>query len=318
MNIESICKPRFIGNLRIETPLVVPSFSSIANKKIGEIYQMLRDHIPEASLVSAYDLNYGVIDRKDIWVSDIVFLDSGNYERERLKILQKKREEWSLKIYEKLIQSLIPLSSLVLVNFDERKPVTKQIEEAQDLFSNYQDVAKCFLYRPPSRSADFIDVDNLTRNLSSLLSFDVLGIAEKELGPSPLARCKNILRIRVALKSQDLDIPIHVFGCLDPIGVILYFLSGADVFDGTLWLRFSFYNDIAIYANNAAILSGSWSLSDNDFLGATYVLNLKKLTHLLYNLRRFSRKHDPSVLGLNSDLLRVVKDIISDAGLNWV
>jgi len=317
MDIRSVCKPRFIGNLNIETPLVVPSFSSIANKKIGEIYQILRDHIPEASLVSAYDLNYGLIDKKDIWVSDIVFLDSGNYEKEKLTILQEKRE-WSLKIYEKLINSLIPLSSLVLVNFDGKKPVTQQIEDAQNLFLNYQDVARCFLYRPPSRSADFIDIDNLIRNLPSLLSFNILGIAEKELGPSPLARCKNILRIRAALKSQHLEIPIHVFGCLDPIGVILYFLSGADIFDGTLWLKFSFYDDMAIYTNNAAILSRSWSLGDNDFLGATYVLNLKKLTHLLYNLRLFSRKHDLSVLGLNSDLLRVVKDIISDAGLNWV
>ena len=71
---------RVIRKYGIETPLIVPSFSSTIYEKTGKIHSSLKEHLYKSSLISAYDLSHNYIDIDDIWVSDIVFLDSGNYE----------------------------------------------------------------------------------------------------------------------------------------------------------------------------------------------------------------------------------------------
>ena len=53
---------------------------------------------------------------------------------------------------------------------------------------------------------------------------------------------KNIAQIRRALDGVGLDTPLHVFGSLDTVTTPMYFMAGADIFDGLTWLRFAFYN----------------------------------------------------------------------------
>ncbi len=48
---------------------------------------------------------------------------------------------------------------------------------------------------------------------------------------------QNIAKLRKALDKAGLNIPLHVFGSLDTVTTPLYFLAGADIFDGLTWLR---------------------------------------------------------------------------------
>jgi len=236
MDTESVCRLRRIGKTTVVTPLLVPSFSSVASDEIiiQDVFSKLSDHMFEASLVSAYDLKYELIDKEEIWTSDVVFVDSGNHEVEYLRRMEsRKLRDWSASIYSNLIDSLRPLTRVVLVNFDQKKHVRDQVDDAQELFAKHQEHANCFLVKPSSRVVHFVDVGALTKSVALLEPFDILGLTEKELGASLLNRCQNLLRIRAALNSINLPMPIHIFGCMDPLSILSYFLCGADIFDGT-------------------------------------------------------------------------------------
>jgi hypothetical protein len=65
---------------------------------------------------------------------------------------------------------------------------------------------------------------------------------------------QNIAKLRNALTKAGIDIPIHVFGSLDSVTTPLYFLAGADVFDGLTWLRFAFHEGQTLYKQNYGAL----------------------------------------------------------------
>ena len=95
-----------------------------------------------------------------------------------------------------------------------------------------------------------LKIKSITDNISELALFDIIGVTEKELGTSILSRMTNIAKIRKSLLSIGKDTPIHVFGSLDTITTPLYFVSGADIFDGLTWLRYAFNNGYTIYKHN--------------------------------------------------------------------
>ena len=57
----------------------------------------------------------------------------------------------------------------------------------------------------------------------------------------------TIAHIRIAMKDSGANAPIHIFGSLDPVTTPLYFIAGADIFDGLSWLRYTFSNGDAYY-----------------------------------------------------------------------
>jgi len=316
MDIKQVCKIRNIGEIAIQTPLLIPSFSSVVSQNIGEIHARLRDHISTASLIGAYDLYYNFIDREKIWVSDVVFIDSGTYEQV-IQTGSQNLRNWSLSMYLAVLDTLKPLTKVVLINYDKHGPLKKQITDAQNLFSKYPEYATCFLCKPSQTSISTVDIMNLVENITLTEPFNILGLTEKELGDSLLKRCQNILKIRKALDSQGLTLPIHIFGCLDPLSILSYFLCGADIFDGLSWLKFGFYENVAIYVNNHALLKGSWSEPDLSIQALAYVLNLKELAHLMYNMRKFTRENDFAIFGLRENILREVKNLTNAARIQY-
>lgn len=319
LDVKTICKARRIRKINIETPLLIPSFSSAVSEiKVKEFHERVSDYLPHASLVSAYDIKYFDFNADMIWVSDVVIIDSGNHEVGCLKEARSKNlEDWSDSIYSKVISTLNPLTKIIIVNYDEKKELKKQISEAKKFFSNYTNYASCFLCKPPSDSVDFVDISGLIENITEIEPFDVLGITEKELGSSLFTRCRNLLRIRNALNIKDLTIPIHIFGCLDPLNIISYFLCGADMFDGTIWLKFGFNSNLAIYLSNLAYLNGSWSEPDSNVRASSCSLNLASLTKLMYKMRRFTYEYDFNLLGLEEHFCNQVKDLTETAGLKY-
>ena len=51
-----------------------------------------------------------------------------------------------------------------------------------------------------------------------------------------------------------METPIHVFGSLDTVTTPMYFLAGADIFDGLTWLRFAFHGGYTVYKHNYGAL----------------------------------------------------------------
>lgn len=321
MNIKSICKSRRIRKIDVTTPLLIPSFSSIVFEiPISKIHEMLTYLITKASLVSAYDLNYGLIEKDNVWVSEVVFIDSGNHEVNILRDLGIPVKDWSASMYSELLSSL-PLNDLLskiaLVNSDETVPLKEQISEAHALFSKFPNQATCFLCKPSDKSMKGVYIPDLVKDISMIEAFDILGFTEKELGDSLLHRCKNLLKVRTALDSKKLTTPIHIFGCLDPLSILSYFLCGADIFDGTSWLRYGFHDHIAMYINNYPFFEeGRWSEPHFSVRLSTYAQNLRGLEDLRLRMRSFTQEYNFDVFVMKREILERIKDLARVAGLN--
>ena len=328
MNVNDACKLRRIDKINVQTPLLVPSFSSVVFEEAfrPDMYAKLSDVITDASLFSAYDLHLGKIAQEAIWVSEVVFIDSGNYEVEHIeKILAQFRKsidgrpkKWTFQMYARTVDSLKPppFRKGVLVNYDEKKEVSEQISKAHEFFKRHEQFASCFLCKPSDKSSHELDIESLINSAKSIDQFDVLGLTEKELGNSLLSRCTNILKIRNALDSIGSNRPIHIFGCLDPIGIVCYFLCGADIFDGTLWLKFGFHENAAFYINNYAILKKTWNRTDGGVQVMSWMSNLRDLTALMYRMRRYAQLHDENLLEFDDAIKKEIKDLTETAAVN--
>src|SRR5437762_14241497 len=67
------------GRKVIETPLLIPSFSSKGFPEVKQLIDVMAQYITESTLVSAYDIHHGFIKRHYSFC-DVIFLDSGGYE----------------------------------------------------------------------------------------------------------------------------------------------------------------------------------------------------------------------------------------------
>jgi hypothetical protein len=328
MNLGEACKLRRVGKIDVQTPLLVPSFSSVVLEEAfrPDMYAKLSELITDASLFSAYDLHLGRIAQEGIWVSQVVFIDSGNYEVEHINgilrqfhdSLDGRVKDWTFQMYAEIVDSLKPppFRKGVLVNYDEKNEVNEQISKAHDFFEQHKQFASCFLCRPSNKSPHRLDIESLIDGAKSIDQFDIIGLTEKELGNSLLSRCTNILRIRNALNSIGSNRPIHIFGCLDPIGIVCYFLCGADVFDGTLWLKFGFHENVAYYINNYALLKRTWPETDGGVQVMSWMWNLRDLRALAHRMRRYAQRHDDNLLEFDASIKKEIKDLVKTAVAN--
>lgn len=317
---EITCK-RDINNINVSTPLIIPSFSSVYKPNPFEIrylHDIVSEYLSEVSLISAYDLYYNYIPNENIAVSDVVFIDSGNYETEILKKAQScLLKDWNFNKYKDVIMNLNPFNQFVIVNYDRKETIDTQLQSAGIFFKKltHIDYAKCFLYKPLDDKSNIISITQLEKNIDKLTRFDILGLTEKEIGDSLLNRCKTVFRIRTILNENAIKIPIHIFGSLDPLTIILFFLCGADIFDGLSWLKFTYYNDLALYFNNYSLLSSKWKRKDIEIETSNAIENLNQLYELSRRLNAFCDSKKILDLNLNFNVLNQVKSLINDLGI---
>jgi len=141
----------------------------------------------------------------------------------------------------------------VVVSFDSptsKTSIGKQVSRAKKLFQQFPGASSELLLKTSKRSQKMLDMTEVVSERHQLAGIDIIGVTEKELGNSTLERMVNIARLRNALSSVGLETPIHIFGSLDTIGTPLYFLAGADIFDGLTWLRYAFHEGNTIYKHN--------------------------------------------------------------------
>ncbi len=82
-------------------------------------------------------------------------------------------------------------------------------------------------------------------------------------------------------------IPLHIFGCLTPKEIIMYYLCGADIFDGLSWQRYFFdhlntyYKDEFLYDNNSVFFTSKFDLEKN--LKMSNISYMERLREQVYS-----------------------------------
>lgn len=260
-----------------KSPMLIPSFSSKGfSKDVRGLLGTMSEFITESLLVSAYDIGHGFYSSDDAGYPEIVFLDSGGYEATKDHELSELRaaeteeylpREWDSDKCKQVRDQWLegkPEIHTAVISFDHPKirvSMREQIDNANE-FHDRRDVIREFLIKPETKDQTQIQIKNVQENIGEISSFDIVGVTEKELGRSVLDRMKNLAKIRRAIVEVGNDTPIHVFGSLDTVLTPLYFVSGADLFDGLTWLRYAYIDGNTSYIHHSFPINGSFNNRD--------------------------------------------------------
>ena len=308
----------------LETPLLVPSFSSKAfgfgrdgKPEILHVLEAAQEFITRTCLLSAYDIHYEYIpEPQDLAITvDLMFLDSGGYEvsdDRDLSAVEKPVHlpgEWDPAKLQAIWNRWPAGLPAVFVSYDHsnhRRSVTEQLRDAKQATGAGPGHLHSFLLKPQAKEDRTLDsaLRALVAQVKELAGFQLLGVTEKELGNSPLERMVRIARLRQALDDASLGIPIHVFGALDPLSVCLYFVAGAEVFDGLTWSRYAYRSGQCIYVHNSAAMAYGIDVEDDEARVLTIKDNLRHLDQLEHSLRLFSETGDWDQLAENRDIVQ--------------
>jgi hypothetical protein len=292
------------------TPLLVPSFSSKGFPDVKKIIQTTSEVIDGATLVSAYDLAHELIEGPFDF-PQLIFLDSGGYEASKDSDLSELGDyehavrEWNSDMHEATIAKWSSKSPTVLISYDhpkERTSISEQIDRANLLAANRKDLARELLLKPETDRSHYLNIASVITHIGAIAQFDVVGVTEKEIGSCILERMQNIAKLRQALDSVRMDIPIHVFGSLDTISSPLYFLAGADIFDGLTWLRFAYHDGFTMYKHNFGAMSLGINAKSHLVDGRCWFSNYGYLVELQLEMRRALSNGGFSSFRYHSDL----------------
>jgi len=251
---------------KVETPILLPSFSSKGFPQLRTLMQLLSDWISEPVLLSAYDLEYSRISKGINLPPQLLFIDSGGYECSSIvDFIDEEKDSyrpknWNQRLYKKHVRAVLKKDiPKVIVSYDNprlRQPLNNQIKLANKMFSEFDNTNKKFireiLIKPESKDEkrQSLPINKVIKTIKKFQPFRIIGFTEKELGTSLLERMANIAKVRQALAKSKMKQFIHIFGSLDPVSTPLYSMSGADIFDGLTWLRYAYYEGNAIYQRN--------------------------------------------------------------------
>jgi hypothetical protein len=309
---------RLAPELWLSGPLLVPRVSSKAFPTVekglsaGEALDVVSEYITEALLVSAYDLHHhnlpdwdrllGSEHNKSIYAMlSLLIVDSGSHELDPAGVEddgtpgQDGRENFSREDFEAIVDQLPHDKKLLVVSYvnpGPRQPTYKeQRQAAQDFFESRRHLGSDFLLRA-EKDELLLDVDELTPVAKDLSLFKVIGVTQQELGTSLLDRLVTVARLRELLDKQyGAEVPIHVFGSLDPILTPLYFMAGAEIFDGLGWLQYGYLDGLAIPPDQWSALYDGLLTKQQQTLDATrHIENLHAISDLKERLDRWAQQ----------------------------
>ena len=133
----------------------------------------------------------------------------------------------------------------------------------------------------------------------SLAKFDIFGITEKSLGYSYYERIANLHLLCCLLKKLHLNLPVHVFGALDPLSVRTYAMAGADIFDGLTWIRFAYRGNRCVYLSNDILTQSDLNENFTEGRNAVYARNYLELLKLELELKDYRRTGNPERLKMD-------------------
>jgi len=256
-----------IGSV-IDLPRLIPAFSSkgfpftesSTNGRISEVNRALEiagPSITDSILLSAYDIHHGYLTDpiKHLGNKELAFVDSGGYElsqdfesTEPKTMSYTPDTSYDRNAHIDVLKNLPTSCPIVISNFDDQNrgtEIREQILDAKRLFNNFGHFLHDFIIKP-TRKADYVNPAEIEGYIENMRGFHIVGVTEKELGNTMLKRLICIAKLRNALDRHSMSTPIHVWGGLDPVLTPLYFIAGAELFDGLSWLRYGYLNDTAI------------------------------------------------------------------------
>lgn len=310
---------RYKGTEIITTPLLLPSFSSKGFPYVDKIIKTCEEFISEEILVSCYDLYYGKIQAPFTFPS-CIFLDSGGYEASKEQELSDvgdkphKPNKWDRKKHEEVLATWPEDVPTIYISYDnpqERVAIPLQIERALEMAKKRPGLLREILIKPESPDSTYIKIESLLDNVPSLHPFAVIGVTEKEIGRSFQERMENIARLRRELMKRGMETPIHIFGSLDTISSPLYFVAGADIFDGLTWLRYAYYNGNTIYRQNYGALALGLGTRAEIVEGQCWSNNYHYLMKLRDQMRAYINTGDFSVFAHHSTTIQNAYKAIS-------
>jgi hypothetical protein len=315
----------------IETPLLVPSFSSRGypvredgSSVIVDALQLTAPTIVDAMLVSAYDLGYGLVPGLDglssrpatgpLAAPEVLFLDSGGYELQVARFDDPNRhpmapKDWDETRYDGVLSRVSDDADIVIVNLESHGPIQEQADQARAFFGRHPRMFHDFLIKP---SVEYLDPPTITANVRALVGFDIIGVTEKELGTRLDGRLRCLARLRQALDQAGIGAPIHVFGSLDPLMSPMYFLAGAEIFDGLSWLTHAFDSELglAIYSEAYAVTHGYWAHHERRRRGSIWASNLTERDRVTMQMRTFLLDGDFAAFGPQRETLEAAWNVI--------
>lgn len=298
---------------KLRTPMLVPSFSS----KSGVSYEgqvevdPLGEVISSPVLISAYDLYLKLA--KLPTYADTVFVDSGGYEA--IKDVEAARlgdqivpadRVWTEEKYQAALADIGARAPFVAVSYDhpsEPLPLLEQVQRAERLFPARNDLVREFLIKPEPLET-YVEAKSIVAQIQNLARFPILGVTDKELGSTMMERLICVARVRMALDAGGHSNPIHVFGSLDPLTTPLYFLAGADIFDGLAWLKYGFSEGRTVYRQNFEAVELDLHQRADGGRRAMWYKNYLTLMNLEDQMKRFLKGHDFGSFGPNAEILK--------------
>ena len=208
---------------------------------------------------------------------------------------------WTTKNLEGILEQWPHEIPAVFVSFDHpkiRKPLCQQIAEARMLFRQHRDHLRLLLIKPEKETQRTLKkaIASATADVEALGIFDIVGVTEKELGRTMLDRMSGIARLRLAMDEADVQTPLHIFGALDPLTVCLYYISGAEIFDGLSWLRYGYKDGLCVYTHNVGAIDYGLHFSDDDVRTRAFTNNYYHLQELRQQLLKLEATRDPERL----------------------
>ena len=318
-----------MSGVALQTPLLIPSFSSkgfahsreSGKSEIAQIMETSGEFLTETCLISAYDIHYNHIPGPaDLpFRPELLVLDSGGYDistdRDYSSVIDPLPApgEWSVAIWQSVVASFPDDLPLVIVSYDHqdhRAPFDEQVARARERFAPHGQHLHSFLLKPETKSQTTLDsaLKKAGANAKALGLFDVVGITEKELGRSMLDRMARTALLRRAMDEAGVTAPLHIFGALDPLSVCLYFLSGAEMFDGLTWIRYGYEDGRCLYTHNLGPLKYGLDATDNAIKSRTLFGNYYFLQDLQRRLREFEMTKNFTKLQPHSALLSDAHD----------
>lgn len=310
---------KFPNGESLRTPLVVPSFSS----RVADIHKIFRaseEFLDGPYLVSAFDIANGHL-KPPFDFAGAVFLDSGGYEIGLGSDLSDvsseptgKPSDWTAEQHRAVLDSWSAHVPTVAITYDHplvRIPISEQIQRAKAL-AIPPGSARELLIKPETRDQNFIKIDSLVAQVRHLQPFQLVGVTEKEIGNSVFERMVNIARLRLELRRTNQLIPIHVFGSLDTITTLFYFIAGADVFDGLTWLRYAFKDGHTVYRQDYGIGEFGIATKSPKVEALCWSKNHSYMKDMELEMRRFLNAYDFGSYKYHGDALRAAYQSVEE------
>lgn len=314
---------RFPNGDSLRTPLLVPSFSSrIAD--VNKVFEASRQFLDGPFLISAFDIaNKHLTEPFDF--AGAVFLDSGGYEIGPGTDLSDvssepsgKPDDWSPEQHSAVLANWSANVPTVVITYDHPQvhlPVKDQLAQGKDLVLP-AGAARELLLKPETRGQGFVQMASVIPQVQHMHTFQAIGVTEKEIGNSVFERMKNIARLRRELKRLHLEIPIHIFGSLDTITTLFYFISGADIFDGLTWLRYAFSEGRTIYRQDYGIREFGFDTKAPKVEALCWSKNYSYMMEMQLEMRRFLVNHEFDSFRFHRDLLKAAYENVIEEVMN--